>query len=110
VVTSRSEPGIDRLAFQGEYAEDTFMDTSQRFSLHEPLEGFHAYGELTESKRALGAETSGAKTFEMFGRGVLRSVDDAKVFSPSTLHRGLHQATSALSDELERLHDHSLAP
>jgi hypothetical protein len=46
----------------------------------------------------------------MLRRGVLGSVDDAKVFSAPALHRRLHQPASGLRNELERLHDHPLSP
>src|SRR5215469_764842 len=45
----------------------------------------------------------------MFQRRVLRAVDDAKVLAPPAFDRWLNQTSAISRDELQRLHDHTLA-
>lgn len=41
---------IDRFAFHGQNAEDTFVDSSERFFLNEAFQSFNAQGEFTEGQ------------------------------------------------------------
>jgi hypothetical protein len=55
-----SEAGIDGFGFEGEDAEDTFVDAAEGFLAHEAFEGFHAEGEFAHGEGAFAAETAGA--------------------------------------------------
>ena len=48
------QPRIDRLAFQGQDAEDAFVDAAQGLAADEALQGFEAQGELAAGQGALG--------------------------------------------------------
>jgi len=51
---SHSQPRINRLTFQGQYAEDAFVYAVQRFSTDETFERLNAESELLERQRTLG--------------------------------------------------------
>src|SRR5258708_6824767 len=53
---STSQAGVDRLAFEGQHAEDALVDTAQGFAAYEALQGLDAQGELAQGKRAFGAQ------------------------------------------------------
>ena len=49
-----SETWIDRLTFQGQYTEDAFVHTVERFSTDEALQRLNAERKLPECQRTLG--------------------------------------------------------
>lgn len=56
---------INRLAFQSQYAKNTLVDTSKRFSTDEAFEGLDAQRELTKRERAFSAQTTIAEPCEI---------------------------------------------
>src|SRR5262245_31759985 len=44
------QPRIDRVALQGQYAEDTLMHAAQWFLMHESLQSFQAQRKLPKSQ------------------------------------------------------------
>ena len=44
------ESRIDRFTFEGEHAEDAFMNAAQRLFAHEALQGLDAEGEFSQCK------------------------------------------------------------
>jgi hypothetical protein len=85
------------------------VHASERVFLDEPFEAFDAQRELSQSQRSFAGETSFAEPLEVFGQGVLRTVDDPQVFPAPALHRGLQKATRARRHERHRLDDRALA-
>src|SRR5689334_14820643 len=75
------QPGIDRLALEGQDAEHALVNAPQRLFLHEPFEPFDAQRELSKSQRSLAGEPPFAQPVELPGQRVLRAVNDAKVFA-----------------------------
>ena len=76
---------IDRFAFQGQDAEDAFVDAAQGFVADEAVEGFEAERELAQCQRAFGAEAALAESLQVLGPGVFRAVDDAQVLAATDL-------------------------
>ena len=85
------------------------MDSAQRLALYEPLQGFDAERELSESERTLGAQASRPQPFKVMRRGIFRSIDDSQILLAATFHSRLNQSALVLGDKLERLDDHSFA-
>ena len=48
--SATSQPGVDRLAFQGQDAEDAFVDVAQGLAGDETLQAFVAEGELAQGQ------------------------------------------------------------
>ena len=101
--------GFDRLAFQGENAENALVNPPERFSLHESFEAFDPQRELPKGQRALTGQLPFAQSLEMLWQGVLRAVDDSQTLAPAALDRRLQQTTRADRDERQRLDDRALA-
>jgi hypothetical protein len=76
------------------------MNSSERFSLDEPLESFNAQRELAQRQRSLPRKPTFTQALEMLGQGVLGPVDDPEVLTAAALHRGLQQATGRGRHEL----------
>jgi len=85
---SSLEPWIDRLAFHRQHTEHALMNTPQGFTGDEPLERFVTQGELAERQVALPVEPPLAKPDQVFGRVVLRAIDDPQVRSFRRDERG----------------------
>ena len=85
------------------------MDASERLLLDEPFESFDAQRELSQSQRSLARQASFAESLEMFGQGVLRTVNYPEVFPAAALHCRLQKPASIRGDELHRLHHCTLA-
>jgi len=94
-----SEAGIDGLGFEGEDAEDAFVDTTQRFVADETLQGFNAESKFSLGKGALASKAPGAQTVQMLRKGVLWAVNDAEIFTASALYAGLHKSAPAFFDK-----------
>src|SRR6266536_1310521 len=107
--TDSSEPWIDGLALEREDTEAAFVHAAKRLFTYEPVERFDSERELARSERALRSETASAKPLEVLRLCVLGSVDDAQVFAPADLERGLREPTAPVDDEVHRLDDHALA-
>src|SRR5438132_9310110 len=104
----RSEPGVDGLALQGEHPEHALVHAVQRLLPHEPLERLDPECELPDRERPLVAEVPFPKALEIFGRRVLRAVDDPEVLRTTDLDARLDQSPAAPHDAGERLDDHPL--
>jgi hypothetical protein len=50
----RLEAGIDRLAFEGQHAEDAFVDPAEGLLADKSFKGFNPKSKLAECQRALG--------------------------------------------------------
>lgn len=59
------------------------MHASERLVANETIQTFDAERELAQCERALGRQSARAQSFEMLGKCVLRSVDDAQEESVS---------------------------
>src|SRR4051794_31554404 len=103
------QPRVHGLALEGEDAEDALVDAIERLALDEALQRFHAKGELADGERTLGRETTTSEAFEVFGRGVLRAIDDAQVLWAATLDGRLSDPLRPLGDEVEGLYHHAFA-
>ena len=55
------EPRIDRLAFEGQDAEDAFVNAAKRLAGDESLESFDAERELADRQRSLEPQAAAAK-------------------------------------------------
>lgn len=49
------------------------------------------------------------EAIQIFGRGVIRAVNDPQVFAASTLHCGLNDATASFGNELRWFYNRALA-
>src|SRR5690349_19729129 len=105
----RSQSWVDWFAFEGEDAEDAFVDAAEGLVAGEAFEGFDAEGEFAEREGAFVAETAGTQACEVFGRCVFRTVNDAEVFAAAAFDGGLNEAALAFGDEIERFNDHAFA-
>src|SRR6266446_3058499 len=103
--TNNLQPGVDRLALQGEHPEYAFVHPIQRLAPHKSLERLDAQCEFSKRQRPLDRETSRSQPVEVPRRRVLRSVDDAKVLRSAALQRWLDEAATPASDEVVRLDD-----
>src|SRR5262245_3997909 len=109
LLVGASESRIDRFAFEGEDAEDTFMDATQGFIADKPLQCLDAQSELSQGQRALAAEPSGAKPRDIFLGHIIGAVNDSQVFPTTAFHRRLNQSLLARDDEFEWFDNHPLA-
>ena len=105
----RLEAGVDGLGFEGEDAEDAFVDATQGFAADEAFEGFNAEGEFAHGQGALATQATRAQAVEVFGQRIFGAVDDAEVLAAATFDRGLNRPTPAFLDEAERLDDHTFS-
>jgi hypothetical protein len=85
------------------------MDSPQRLARHEPFERFQPQSEFSNRQRPLSRQTPCPKPGQLVRRRVFRAVDDPQVFPTSAFQRGLHQPLRSACNEIERLHDHTLA-
>src|SRR5579863_2454475 len=83
------------------------MNPTQWFTLDETFKGFYAQREFTLCQRTFGTETTPAQTSNVFGNIVVRSINDAQVFWPTTLNCWLHKATSATHGKIVGLDNHT---
>jgi hypothetical protein len=102
-----SKTGVDGLSFEGEDAEDAFVDAAQGFIADEAFEGFDAESEFANGQRALAAQAAGTQAVEVLGEGVVRAVNDAEIFAAPAFDAGLDDSAAALFDEAERFDDHA---
>jgi len=75
------------------------VDATKGFVPDEAFQGLDAKSELAQGKRALSAKAAGAQTVEMFGKGVLRAVDDAEILAAAAFDARLDDAAAAFFDE-----------
>ncbi len=59
------KPRINRFAFKGEHAKDTFVDATERFAGHETFQPLDAKGKFARSQRSLGGNTTGTQPLEI---------------------------------------------
>src|SRR5438270_3992705 len=104
----RLQSRVYRLAFQGENGEDAFMNPSQRFFPHEPLQAFDAERELAERQRPLLTEATVSQTSKVFVRAVVGPINDPQIFAATALHSRLGEASAAPHDKVQRLDHHAL--
>lgn len=97
-----SQPRVNRLALQGEDAEDTLMDSPQRFPSDESLQALNSEGELAKGKRPFVAQTAMPQAREIFIGGVVRAIDDPQILRPAALHGGLGESLLSSKDEVQR--------
>src|SRR4051812_19569771 len=81
------QPRVDRLALEGEDAEDALVDAAERLAADEPLERLDPERELAMGEPALAREPPLAQPLEMLGHVVLGAVDDPEVLGSAALHR-----------------------
>src|SRR5579884_859832 len=96
------EAGVDRLALEGQDAEDALVDPVERLAGHEPFEGLDAQGELPQGQGAFVAQPAAAEPAEVPFGGVLGAVDDPQVFAAPTLDPGLDKAPLPPGDDVDR--------
>ena len=80
--TARLQARVHRFTFERQNRERALMHPAERLALDEPLQCFHAQGELPQSKRTLRPKPTRAQSFQVLRRRVLRSVDDPQVLFP----------------------------
>jgi hypothetical protein len=60
------QPGIDRLAFRCQHAEDAFVDPPQRLAPHEAFERLDAQREFPKRQRPFGAQPTPTQSRKVF--------------------------------------------
>ena len=81
----------------------------QRLPPNEALQRLDTKRELTNCKRALVREPARAQPLEIFWQRVLWPVDDPQIIAATHFNRRLGETPGSLNDEVEWLHDHTLA-
>jgi hypothetical protein len=92
---------INRFALQCQHSKHALMRVTQWFLADESFKSFDTKRELAAGKRALRSNRTRPQPFEVLGKQVLRSVDDAEVLRATTLDRWLCDPSfaSAMSPE-----------
>ena len=66
------EPRVDRLALQGQHAEDALVDAAQGLVADEPLQPFDSERELAMGQPALAGQPALPEPFEVLGQACTR--------------------------------------
>ena len=69
-------------AFQGEHAENAFVDATERLSPHESLQAFDSQRKFFQGQRTLLTESPTAQTRQVLLDRVVRAINDAQIFAP----------------------------
>src|SRR5260221_2956074 len=104
-----SEARINRFAFQGQHAKDGFMHAPQRLLPNELLERFDAESELAECQRTFPGKATRPEPFEIFGRRVIRAVNDAEIFAAPAFDGGLNKSPATFRNEFQWFYHHAFA-
>ena len=97
------------LAFEGQNAEDAFVDAVEGGAADEAFQRLDAEGELAQGERPLGGEVALAQPVQVFWRGVFGAVNEPEVLPAAALYAWLRNAAPTSCDEIQRLDDHALA-
>ena len=92
---------VNRLTFERQDAEDTFVSTSQWFLANEAFQSLDTESKLATGERAFRSNVASTQPFKALGQQVFGAVDDAEVFGTPALDGGLRDAPAAFRDEAE---------
>jgi hypothetical protein len=85
-----SEARINGLALKRENSKNTFVNAAERFLPDKSFQRLDTQSELPQCQGALSRNGAASEALQIFGKQILRAVDDSQILAATALDGGLN--------------------